>query len=407
MSQIPAMPTTPPAVSVATLDLNPHEIFRRSRPLTPLLRRDDGIYIAIRARDVESLITDPRTHQLETQLARARGVTEGPLLQFLENTMLLSNGIQHRRRRSPLAQALAFKFITDLRPRIRALAEQIIDEHQHRGEMDFIADFSSWLPARVICSILGVAESDIAHVTRHVYSLARALSSSFTKEDVPQLQTAAGELTNYVHDLLHDRRTTPREDFLSSYVSALDSEEKMSHIEALIQIVTILLAGSDTTRGALAIQTSLLLEHREQWNAVCRDSTLVPGAVSECLRYEPSVASFARVTIDDIPLQGAVLPRGHVVSLSTLSAMRDPALYTDPDKFDIRRTDHPSRHPVFGGGVHRCLGETLAKIELQEGLSALTQRLPNLRLAGGPVVVHGSGGIRSVTDLRVQWSESA
>src|SRR5690606_14574192 len=106
-------------INTALLNQHPHELFRRYRPVTPLLRRDDGIYIAIRARDVEALTTDPRTLQLETQIARARGVTDGPLLQFLENTMLLSNGVQHRRRRVPLVWAFAFNSVTTLRPQIR------------------------------------------------------------------------------------------------------------------------------------------------------------------------------------------------------------------------------------------------------------------------------------------------
>ena len=220
------------------------------------------------------------------------------------------------------------------------------------------------------------------------------------------MQVVAGELLHYVHELLRDRRARPREDFLSSYGAALDVSETLSHIEALVQIVTILLAGSDTTRGALTLQTSLLLEHREQWDAVCRDPALVPGAVLECLRYEPAVASFARVTIEDILLDDTLLPRGNVVSLSTMSAMRDSALYADPDSFDIRRNDHPKRHLVFGGGSHRCLGETLARIELEESLTALIDRLPDLQLDGSPATAQGSGGIRSIKDVRVRWSRA-
>lgn len=407
MSQISTLTTEPVTVPAASLEPHPHEVFRRCRPVTPLLKRDDGIYIAIRARDVQALINDSRTRQLETEFVRARGVTEGPLMQFLQNTMLLSNGMEHRRRRAPLARAFAFKLVTELRPRIRAIAEGLIARHYDRGEMDFMKDFASWVPARVICAVLGVPEGDIPDFTRRVYSLSRALSSSFTRDDVPELQTVAAELMRYVHELLQDRRLRPREDFLSLYAATLDAGEELSHIEALVQIVTILLAGSDTTRGALAIQTSLLLERRDEWDAVCRDSTLIPGAVLECLRYEPPVASFARVTVEDIWLDGMLLPRGHVVSLSTMSAMRDPALYADPEHFNIRRTDHPKRHLAFGGGAHQCLGGVLAKIELEEGLAALISRLPHLELDGGPVVVHGSGGIRTLQDVRVKWRPGA
>jgi len=154
----------------------------------------------------------------------------------------------------------------------------------------------------------------------------------------------------------------------------------------------------------MTIQTSLLLQHREQWNALCADPALISGAVAECMRYEPAVGSFPRFTLEDIEIDGWTVPRRCVLALSTLSAMRDPALYADPDSFDIRRTDHPRKHMVFGAGVHRCLGEVLAKAELEEGLAALAARLPDLRFIDGPPVVRGAGGIRPVSELRVRWS---
>ncbi|MDH5832825.1 cytochrome P450 [Luteimonas kalidii] len=390
----------------AELDANAHDIFRRYRPVTPLLMRDDGIYVAIRAGDVQRLFTDPRTRQMETEIAQVRGVTDGPLLEFLQHTMVLSNGMAHRQRRLPLVQAFASRFIHELRPHVRAIAEGLIDACQGAGSMDFIQDFASWLPAHVICRILGIPDSDIPGFTRSVYSLSRAFSSTFARGEVPAMQQAAGELKAYVESLVAERRRHPREDFISAFVAACDASGTLSHAEEVAQLMTILLAGSDTTRSALAIQTSLLLQHPEQWRAVCRDPGLVPGAVLECLRYEPAVASVPRVTLEDIVLDGTVLPGGRILSLSTLSALRDPALYADPDRLDIRRADPPRRHPVFGGGVHRCLGEALAKVELEEALAALARRLPHLALDGDPVRVEGGFGIRTVRGLRVRWDRT-
>ena len=123
-------------------------------------------------------------------------------------------------------------------------------------------------------------------------------------------------------------------------MGAVNAANEQSDVEMVMQIVTLILAGSDTTRGAGAIQTSLLLQHRDQWDAVCRDPALIPGAVAESMRYEPAVGSFARFTLEDIEIDGWVVPRNRVLSLSTLAAMRDPQLYTDPDRFNIRRSDH-------------------------------------------------------------------
>ncbi|WP_115577081.1 cytochrome P450 [Xanthomonas campestris] len=396
----------PPLCPSAELQADPYAVFARFRPLTPLLQREDGLYVAIRAQDVQQLFTDPRTRQMETEIATARGVTNGPLFAFLKHTMVLSNGPAHRQRRLPLVQAFSSHVVQDVRPFARAVAGQLIQAQYGAGGMNVIGDFANWLPARVICHILGLPEADIPDFTRCVYSLSRAFNSTFTPDEVPELQQAAGELTGYVQGLIADRRRQPRGDFITSYIAASDASGELSQTEVFAQLMSILLAGSDTTRSALAIQTSLLLQHPAQWQAVCRDPALIPAAVRECLRYQPAVASVPRVTLQDIVLDDTLVPAGKILSLSTLSALRDPALYLDPERFDIQRTDAPRRQLVFGGGVHRCLGDALAMIELEEGLAAMTQQLPDMRLDGGPVVVRGGFGIRTVQDFRIDWGRA-
>ena len=393
----------PIVIPTRELELEPHRVFKTYRPLTPFIKRDDGVYIAIRAGDVESLATDPRTRQLQTELGLSRGVTQGPLFDFFNNSMLLSNGIAHRRRRVPLSRAFALRVINDLRPHIRKIVNTLIDEHYARGEVNFRDEFAAWVPARVIADILGIPPADIPEFTRNVYSLARSLTPTFSRADVPELDDAADRLTKYVEMLLDERRREPRDDLLTSYLNAVDEADLLSRIEALIQIVTVLLAGSDTTRAALTIQVSLLMQNRDQWDALRHDSSLIRGAVLECLRYEPSVGSFPRFTLEDIEVDGYTVPRNCMLSMSTLSAMRDPALYSDPDRFDITRTDHPRRPIVFGAGSHRCLGETLALLELEETLAALVERLPNLELVWNAPSIEGSGGIRRVGEMQVRW----
>ena len=393
----------PPLIPAAELERNPHNIFKTYRPLTPFIKREDGVFVAIRADDVESLATDPRTRQMQTEIGLVRGVTQGPLFDFFNNTMLLSNGVAHRRRRAPLSRAFALKVVTDLRPHIRKIVNDLIDQHYAHGEMRFRDELAAWIPARVISDMLGMSPEDIPEFTRNVYQLARSLSPSFRREDVPELNDAADWLTKYVEALLEKRRHEPRDDLLTSYLHAVDEADVLSHIEALIQIVSVILAGSDTTRAALTIQLSLLMQHREQWDALRRDPSLIRGAVLESLRYEPSVGSFPRFTLEEIEIDGQMVPRGVMLSMSTLSAMRDPTLYRDPDRFDISRTDHPRRHAVFGAGSHRCLGETLALSELEETLAVLLERLPNLHLVGLAPTVQGSGGIRQVSELHIRW----
>jgi cytochrome P450 family 103 len=398
-------PYEPPTLSISELDREPHGLYRRLRLMTPFIRREDDSYIAIRSGDVERLYADNRTRQLEMERIREHGITSGFLFDVLEQTMLYSNGTVHRQRRAPLSRAFAFRLITELRPRIRAVAHRLIDRVAERAEMDLVDEYASLLPAHIICELLGLPEDDIPVFTRWVYSMSRSLTFSFAKSDIPQMEQAARNLTEYVQGLLADRRTTPRMDFLSSYVLSVDEAGKLSALETLSQIISVILAGSDTARAAMAIQVFLLLQHREQWEAVCKgDSSLIAGAVSESLRYEPAVGSAPRFTLEDIEIAGFAVPAGRALSLSTLSAMRDPALYADPDRFNIRRADHPRRHLVFGGGAHRCIGEILARAELEEGLAALVDRLPKLQLLGEPLKVSGHAGLRRVSGMRVGWT---
>ena len=393
----------PIVIPFAELEGDPHRVFKTHRPLTPFIRREDGAFVAIRAADVERLATDPRTRQMQTEIGLSRGVTQGPLFDFFNNTMLLSNGAEHRRRRAPLSRAFALRVINDLRPHLRKIVNTLIDEHSARGELRFRDEFAAWIPARVIADLLGIPPADISEFTRNVYELARSLTPTFSRADVPELNNAADKLTKYVEMLLDERRREPRGDLLTSYLHAVDETDILSRIEALIQIVTVILAGSDTTRAALTIQISLLMQHREQWDALRDNPALSPGAVLESLRYEPSVGSFPRFTLEDIEIDGYTVPRDSILSMSMLSAMRDPALYSEPERFDISRTDHPRRPVVFGAGSHRCLGEALALLELEETLSALVERLPKLELAGKVPGVEGSGGIRRVGEMQVRW----
>lgn len=400
-----AIPTAQiPTVPVAALEADPHGVFRYYRAQVPFIIRSDGAALILRNADVQRLLNSPQVRQAETEFPKIRGITGGTLLEFFKNSMLTSNGDAHRRRRSAFSTAFAFRAMAALRPYIRKVADELISEWQTEGEIDFIDRYASQLPARLIGHILGMPTADIPVFTKLVYTSIRVMSTSFTSEELPEIEKAATDLLAYIERLARDRRAAPRDDFLSTYLAAADQAGEMEPFEILFQLMTVVAAGSDTTLSALAIQTALLLEHREQWNAVCRDPSLVPAAVAEALRFEPSVGSFSRFALEDIDLDGHVLKAGRFMQLSSMSAMRDGNAFQNPDRFDISRTDQQRWHLAFGGGAHRCLGEALARTELEEGLAALTSRLPNLQLTGKVPDVRGHISVRHVGKMQVHWS---
>jgi cytochrome P450 len=390
-------------LSIAELEADPHGAFRRHRALTPFVAHESGGYLVLRAGDVERLARDPRLRQTETEYPEIRGIQDGTLFDLFKYGMLTSNDPVHRQRRSPFTRTFAARLISELRPRIRRMAEDLVDGWHADGEVDLLDHYAALIPARTISELLGLPKEDIPQFTQLVYQVTRVLSFLFQPEELPELEVAARQLLGYVEDVLGDRRRAPKDDFLSHFVASADAAGELSPFEITVQIVQLIIGGTDTTRVASAIQVALLLQRREQWDAVCRDPALIPAAVSEALRYEPSVASLARFSLEDIDLDGRILPGGKFVILSTLSAMRDERAYAQPDVFDIRRADNPRLHPVFGAGPHRCIGEALARVELEEGLTVLATRIPQLRLAGKPPRVQGHSGIRRMEEMRVAW----
>lgn len=392
----------PPVVSVKDLEADPHGLFRRYRAAVPVIMREDGSFLVLRARDSERLLSDRRLRQAETEFSVMRGITEGVLFAIFEHGMLTSNGVVHQRRRSPFTRTFALRMVTALRPKIRQAAHALLDGWQD-GRTDFVDRYAAQLPARVISEILGLSRSDIPHFTRCVYEVTRVLGFTFGPRDVPRMERAAKTLYRYVEQVLAERRARPTRDLLSSFLADAESHGDLSPTEVVIQIMIVIIGGTDTTRVAMANLAALLLDRRELWEAVREKPGLIPGAVTESLRFEPSVGSVGRVTVEDLPLDDFLLPAGSLVSFSLLSAMRDEAVYAEPDRFDILREDHPRVHPVFGAGAHRCLGESLAKAELEEGLAVLLERFPQLELAAGLPTVSGHVGIRRIGPMPVRW----
>jgi cytochrome P450 len=391
-----------PILTAERLDADPHGIFRLYRRTHSLVAHEAGGYFVLRLADVERLSKDPRARASETEFPEMHGVTDGALFDAFRHGMLTANGDAHRRRRSPFSRTFAARMITELRPHIRRSAEELVDAWYADGQVDFLEQFAAQVPARVISDLLGLPREDIPSFTTLVYKVSRFISLSFTPDEIPGIEVAARQLQAYVEGILDHRRRAPCGDFLSRFVATADDAAEMSPVEIIFQIVQLIIGGTDTTRVAIVMQVALLLQHHEQWMAVCRDPGLIPAAVDESMRFEPSVASTSRVAAEDIEVGGAIIPAGTFVTLSIMSGMRDESAYDNPDMFDIRRVRRPRLHPVFGGGPHRCIGEMLARVELEESLAVLTARIPRLRLDQAPAI-KGHFGIRRVDTMRVSW----
>ncbi len=392
----------PPTMTLAELEADAHGTFRRYRQNHSVVRHEAGGYFVLRFADVDRLSKDSRLRSTETAFPRKLGLEQGAIFDAFDHSMLTANGDTHRRRRAPFTKLFAARAISEMRPHIRRTIEDVIDGIYDDGEMEFVETFASPIPARVIADLFGLAREDIPDFARDSYEATQILSFGLSPERIADIDKAGERLRDYIAKILDERRRSPRNDFLSAFLAAATEAGEMSPEEILYQIFLLVAAATDTTRMSIAAQTSLLLQHRQQWTEVCRDPSLVPAAVAEALRVEPSGSAATRLASEDIELDGTVIPAGELVTFSTMSAMRDEGVYDHPDAFNIHRTDTPRLHPVFGYGVHRCLGEALARVELEESLAAITARIPQMQMGVPPAII-GHYGVRRVGEMRVSW----
>ncbi len=406
----PAVIAEPPAPQQIWRDRSAgdaHGYYRKWRAVSPLLEycgQDAPIRLlqATRHADVTSLLRDPRTRQFETEVLELRGIKDGALHDFMSHVMLASNPPVHARRRAPLSRTFAFGLMDAWRPHIRELSRTLIRDAAASGEIAFTTDIASRLPPRIVASVLGLDQVDVDHFLGLVRTCSRGLSN-FPLEAFPAIDAAMAELVAYVEHAMAERRTTPRDDVLSAYTRTVADDGVLSHAEQLAQIAGVILAGSDTTRTGITSMMSQLLRHPDQWALVRSDPhAYAANTVLESLRYEPPVGTIPRITLEDVEVGDRVAPGGRVVSLSVLSALRDPEAIAEPDRFDVTRTDIPNWLVVFGAGAHRCLGEALARAEMEEMLIAAAELLGDAEIVGPPPEVVGSIGIRDIGELTLR-----
>lgn len=279
---------------------------------------------------------------------------------------------QHTRFRRILAGEFTFRRMEELRPRIEAVVTDHLDAMEKAGPpVDLVESFALPIPSLVICELLGVPYSDRDEF--HRYSTAIEDPAADIDEIV------AGYLA--FDDLIRRVVENARNESGDGLMGRLAASGELTNDELVGVGKLLVAAGHHTTKNMLTLGTFTLLYEPGRWKALGADLSLIPGVVEELLRYLTifQLGAFARTALEDIQLGSVLIKRGESVTVSLSAANRDPERFDDPDRFDPTR--HASGHLAFGHGVHMCLGQHLARIELQVGLAGLLRRFPSLRLA--------------------------
>ena len=300
----------------------------------------------------------------------------------------------HTRLRKKLIGAFTVRRMKELEERIIDVVDHQLDELARMAPpVDLVTAFALPVPSLVICELLGVPYAD-----RETFQTNSA-QLMVRDQTLEEKMAAWGALAGYLAELVTRKRADPDEDILSD----LARQDDLS-IEELTGIAVLLLfAGHETTANMLALGTFALLEHPDQLAELRADPDLMPDAVEELLRYLSIADIFFRYAAEDIELCGETIPGGSTVIISLLAANRDPQRFDDPDTLDLHRTARG--HLSFGHGIHQCLGQQLARIEMRAGFAGLLRRFPTLQLAvpAGDVRLRTDMNIYGVHELPVTW----
>ncbi|TDC64569.1 cytochrome P450 [Streptomyces hainanensis] len=311
-----------------------------------------------------------------------------PAFNLLHRNSLLENEPpRHTRLRRLVSTAFNRGHTARLEPRVRAVADGLVDRLATAiaadGAADLLTHLAAPLPIEVIAELLGVPVGDRPRLQPWSNAIVKMYEYGLSPEGAAEAEAAAADFAAYLRDLAARRAREPGDDLISDLVAVRDGSDRLSDDELVGTAALLLMAGHEATVNVIGNGVLALLRHRDQWDRlVASPAELLPTAVEELIRYDAPLQLFERTAVAPTTVAGHRLEPGQKIAALLGAAARDPAVFTDPDRLDIGRSPNP--HLGFGAGIHYCVGAPLARVEIAAALAALTTRLPGLRLAEAP-----------------------
>jgi cytochrome P450 len=356
---------------------DPFPAIHRLRAEAPVHETPTGSWRLARYADCTRLLREVRcgVRRRDGTLPR-RSDAQGP-----GEFMLQQDPPNHTRLRKLVSKAFTPRAVESWRPRVRAIVDQQLGPALEAGAMDVIAELALPVPATLICELLGVPVADRDRFTVWTADATHGLAGSAAAPEVQARAIAAAQaLGGYFSALIEDRRKRLTDDLLSVLIRAEEEGDRLTPSELIVQSIGLLIAGFETTIGLIGNGAAAFARHPEQRERVRANPERVRNAVEECLRFDGPIGMTVRVLHEDAEFGGRRIPADTEVFAILWGANRDPAVFPDPDRFDVGRAN-AREHLAFGGGTHLCLGAHLARMEAQEALGALVTRAPALALA--------------------------
>ncbi|MFD8964378.1 cytochrome P450 [Streptomyces sp. NPDC059568] len=355
-------------------------------------------WLVTRYAEQRALLADPRVSADITRPGYPNGAPLPPGGGSI--SFILMDDPEHARLRRMVTAPFAIKRVQALRPAIQKIVDELIDTMLAGPKpVDLVDAFALPMPSLVICELLGVPYSDHDFFQNNSKTI-------INRDTEPERRVAAMQALNaYLDELLAKKLAAPADDLLSGLAERVKGGE-LTRQEAAQMGVLLLIAGHETTANMIALGTLALLEHPDQL-ALLRDNDdpeLVTSAVEELLRYLNIVHNGRRrVALEDIDIAGRTVRAGEGLIMANDIANRDPDAFPEPDRLDLTRDAR--HHIAFGFGIHQCLGQPLARLELQIVYSTLYRRIPTLQLATDidQIPFKHDGSVYGVYELPITW----
>jgi cytochrome P450 len=370
---------------------------REERPLRPMRYPDGHVgWLATGHAVIRAILADPRFSSRPDRMhfPTDRPLPDGPMPPPPPGQFISVDAPEHTRYRSLLTGKFTVRRMRQLTARVEEVTAEHLDAMQRTGpDADLVTAYAQPIPALLICELLGAPYADRDFFLEH--------TATFNDQNATgeQQVTSIDALGGFLHDLVLAKRAAPTDDLLSDLTGSDLTDEELTNVAFLL-----LGAGLDTTANMIALGTFALLSDPEQVDLLRADPD---RAVEELLRYLSIAHTGVRSALEDVELDGQLIRAGDTVTISVEAANRDPRKFPNPDVLDLRRK--ATGHLAFGHGIHQCLGQQLARVELGVAMPALFERFPTLRLAVAPedVPLRVDSDILGVRRLPVTWDEAA
>jgi cytochrome P450 len=378
------------------------EFLARARAAEPVLQSGTGVWLVTGyAAANEVLRNDAILSRREAGLKHVI-VEDREARLIYTSRMLYNDRPEHTRLRRLVSHAFTRAAVVHWEGRVRQLANERLDAMLPTGRMELVHDYAYPAVEQIITEMLGIRHGDLALFLKW----SAAMTEPPPGGDVTRFRDVATQATYevaaYVRERIAEHRDHPADDLLTKLIEAEDAEDgRLAEHELIAMTFELIFAGHETTSNFVSNGVYCLLKHPEQLAALQADRSLLSGAIDEMLRYEsPAPFPLPRVATEDVLVGGRRIAKGDTVVVALSAANRDPAVFADPERFDIRRS--PNDYISFGFGAHYCLGHALARIESTELLNAILDRVPTLR-SDGDAQWSDHQFFRSLTTLPVTW----